>query len=313
MRINFVAVSRFAFSMATCLRSGLAPRRSLELSAAAAGSPPLSRAAANAAKACDEGISISDGLLPAARWLPPFFIPVLQAGELCGRHVEAFELIHQHCNRLEPSLRLLRNTWLYPVICIGTGWVVRIALLLYFGKTNLAWQLLQQVLLTGLGSALVLWAIFQVRALRNLADAVLVQLPLFREALMRVAAVLFFSTFRLGYEAGGLHVVQTFDLALATVPNHTLRKDFAQAREVLNEGGGFEEAFSVPSSFDDTIKGTIAAGALSGHLGKSLEQIVRTETMELEVSLSKFNNLFQRLVAYGVAMSVVGTLLICLF
>ena len=93
MRINLEAISRFAFSMATCLSSGLGPSKSLELSGTTAQSARLLRAAAAAAKGCDNGLPISDGVEPYAGFFPRFFIPVIRAGEMGGRQVEAFHFL----------------------------------------------------------------------------------------------------------------------------------------------------------------------------------------------------------------------------
>jgi type II secretory pathway component PulF len=256
---------------------------------------------------------LADGLEPNARFFPYFFIPVIQAGELGGRHVEAFQLIHEHCQRLKPTLTLLRHTWLYPLICILAGWTARTALFLCFGMFQFAWLFVRDTLLTSLTILLVAWALVQTRPVKALVDAVLLQLPLVRETLIRLSIVLFFSTFRLGYEAGGLSVITAFDLALATVPNRAIRRDLARARPVLAEGGSFEDAFAQPCLLEGGIKNTIAAGALSGRLGSSLAQIIQSETLGLEVALTVFNRVFQSLVAYGVATSVAGTVLFCVF
>jgi type II secretory pathway component PulF len=311
MKIRLNAVSVFASSMATCLRAGMPPGKSLHLSGGSSESRALRRAVQQAMKACERGEAISDGLEASARDLPEFMIPVIRAGELSGRQLEAYQLIHAHCDRLGPSLRLVRNTWLYPLICILAGWCIRLAIVLYFGAFNMAWLLVRGLLGWGFFAG-VGWGILRTPFGRLAADSAVLQLPFIREAVVRASIVLFFATFRLGYEAGGLGVLQVLDLALATVRNRVIREDLAQARPVLEESGSFEAAFAEPSFLNDAIKSSIAAGSVSGHLGTSLEQIVRAETMDLELSLEIFNRIFQRLVAYGVAMSVVGTILFCL-
>jgi type II secretory pathway component PulF len=122
---------------------------------------------------------------------------------------------------------------------------------------------------------------------------------------------LFFATFRLIYESGGLDVVAMFDLALLTVRNSAIARDLQRSRPVLMDNGAFEDAFGQPVLLEDSIKSSIASGALSGHLGASLEQIVKSESMQLEITLSLFNRIFQRVVAYSVALSIVGTFLVC--
>jgi type II secretory pathway component PulF len=312
MRIDLEAISRFAFSMATCLSSGLRPSQSLELSGTTAQSTRLLRAATAAAEGCENGLPISDGFEPYAGSCPRFFIPVIRAEEMGGRQVEAFRLIHEHCQRLKPALTALRNTWLYPVVCVLAGWIIQTCIFLYFGMFSFAWQFVRDTFITSAGVVLVGWGLMQTRPVKEMVESLLLHLPLVRETLVRLAIVLFFSTFRLAYEAGGLNVLTVFDLALATVPNAAIRRDLTRARPVLAEAGAFEEAFAEPRLLEDSLKSSIAAGAMSGHLGSSLEQITKSETLELEILLQKFNSIFQRLVAFGVVMSVVGTVLMCM-
>jgi type II secretory pathway component PulF len=313
MNVPLDAISRFAHSLATCLDSGLLPQRALELSGGVACSRRLARAASLAAKECGEGMTVSDGLASSSSCLPHFVLPVLCAGEVAGRQVEALRLIHDHCQRLKPAMDQVRKAWLYPVVCILTGWTLRLAIFLYFGLVTSAGRFLLDTFGTAAATVAAGWLLLKLPVVKRVVDLLLLQLPVIREALVGEGLVLFFSTLRLVYDAGGLHVVQMFDLALAAVSNTALRADLARARAVLEDNGSFQDAFNEPVLLEDTIKGSLAAGALSGRLGTALEQIIRTETALLENALDVFNRIFLRLVAYGVAMSVVGTFLSCYF
>ena len=55
----------------------------------------------------------------------------------------------------------------------------------------------------------------------------------------------------------------------------------------------------------------IATGAAGGKLDQSLIQLVASVTEQLEFTLQAFNNIFQRIVAFSVAMSIVETVIIC--
>ena len=312
MKIKLDEVSRFALAMGRCLNSGMAPRKALELSAGTAPSAALRRAVRVAIPACDRGMAISEALEPSRRLFPGFFIPVVRAGEMGGRWVEAFQLIHDHCQRLKPSLELVRNTWLYPLICILSGWLIRAGLFLYFGLYYFAWLFVRDTFLTAGLLALAVWALLRIELVKQTVDGAILRIPLVGPTQIRLSVVLFFSTFRLVYEAGGLGVLVMFDLAAQTVSNLAIRKDFLSARAVLEENGAFEDAFGEPLLLEDHLKSSIAAGALSGHLGSSLDQIIKSQRAELDVKLDLFNRIFYRLVALSVAMSIVGTLLLCL-
>ncbi len=312
MKISLEAVSQFAFSMATCLRSGMPPAKAILLSGTTAPSRPLQRAAGYAAEEVEQGSPISDGLARSSQVFPHFVIPLVRAGEQSGRLAEAFELIHEHGRRLTPTLKLVRNTWLYPLVCIVSGWVIRVGLLVFFGHSEMAGLFICDLVLSLTPSVLIVWLLVRTRWSRAVIDHCLLQLPVVREAVIRFSVTLFFATFRLGYDAGDLSVLSVFDLALATVRNSAVRKDLLKARPVLDEYGSFGDAFSEPALLNDRIKGFIATGAVSGHLGSSLDRIVESETLDLENSLEKVNRVVYILVVYGVAMSIAGTLLFVL-
>ncbi len=312
MRLSLKLLSRVALSMATCLKSGLPVPRSLELSAGPADSRRLAVILARAAACCDRGSTISDALEPHRSAFPGFFLAVLQAGEMGGRLVEAFQLLHEHCERLTPTMRILRNTWLCPAVCILAGWIVRISLLLSFGLIGAAGQVAQDSLVTCGIMVAIAWTVWRVPYAKEWVDRALLQLPWVRTVLIRSGSLLFLATFKLVYETGGFSAVKTFDLALASVGNLALRRDLARAREVIEEGDGFPEAFEAPELLDDWIKGSLATGAISGKLGPSIAQIIKTEAVALESALELFNRILQRLLAYSIVLSIVGTLLFCL-
>jgi type IV pilus assembly protein PilC len=257
-------------------------------------------------------MAVSEALEPGVKVFPHYFLPVVHAGETVGRLVEAFELLSQYCYRIGPSVRLVRNTWLYPLICIVFGWIIRTGILVYFGRYQTAWQFICATFGVGLLLVVVGWLLFKMQPVKRVVDSVLLQIPLIREIEIRLAVVLFFATFRLAYESGGLGVVLMFDLAWQTVRNGAISQDLLKARRILVRNGSFEDAFRKPALLEDDLKEMINTGSISGKLDRCLTQIVATATQQLEMTLQIFNQFFQRLVVYAVAMSIVGTVLICI-
>ncbi len=297
--------------MATCLASGMTPKKSLELSGAGTQSKALREVIRAAMDRCDQGMAISDALEPGARIFPYYFLPVIRAGETGGRLVEAFQLLDRHCHRTEPSAKLVRNTWLYPLIITVFGWTIRCGVFVYFGRYEVAWHFFTTVVCVVLELGLLAWILFKFRPVKRVVDRVLLQIPLIRETEIRMAVVLFFSTFRLAYEAGGLDVTVMFDLALRTVRNDAIRHDLLKARRIMEQNGTFGDAFETSALLEDDIKALINTGAISGKLDQCLAKIVEKATLQIEVQLSLLNQILQRAVAFTVAMSIVETILIC--
>lgn len=166
----------------------------------------------------------------------------------------------------------------------------------------------------GTSSLLVLavWLLLKLQTVREGVDLLLLQIPVIREAELGLGTVLFFATFRLTYEAGGLGVVFMFDLACQTIRNSAIRRDFLKARRILDQNGTFAEAFGQLTLLEDRLKRMIATGSVSGKLEQSLTQLVALVTQQLEFTLQSFNNVFQRLVSFSVAMTIVETVVICI-
>jgi type II secretory pathway component PulF len=312
VRLDNQTQAQFADAMATCLSSGLTPKRSLELSGARSPSKAFREVIRVALERCDQGMPISEALEPGARIFPHYFLPVIRAGEAGGRLVEAFQLLSQYAYRVGPSVRLVRNTWLYPLICIVFGWVIRTGIFVYFGKYVAARQFVWATFGTGLLVALGGWLLFKLPLVKRVIDLGLLQIPLIRETEIRLAVVLFFSTFRLAYEAGGLGVVVMFDLAWQTVRNDAIRRDLLKARRIMEQNGTFGDAFADSALLGDNLKSMINTGSISGRLDQTLTKVVETATQQLEMSLQIFNQLFQRLIVGLVGLSIIETLWICI-
>ena len=312
MKIDNSSLKQFAGSMAKCLAAALPVSQALELSGARTPSRPLRKAVDLARQRCEDGLPVSEALAPVAALFPRHFLPVLRAGEAAGKQAEAFHLLYQHCQQTGPSLRVVRNTWLYPLICIVFGWIIRVCIFIYFGKYHAAVSF--AVTAFGLSALLGLtgWLLFRLPPVKRAVDFLLLQLPVLRETELRLGFVLFFSTFRLTYEAGGLSVVRMFDLALATVRNDTIRRDLLPAREILAENGPIGDAFEESNLLDVEMKGLIHTGSLSGQLDQCLNKIVEKATWQLELTLRMFNQIFQRLVVFCVVMSIIETVLMCI-
>lgn len=308
MRIDNQTLWLFADAMAGCLGSGLPPSTALGLSGEGKRSKRLREVIRVARQRCDQGMAISDALEPNAKAFPHYFIPVVRAGETGGRLVEAFELLRDYTHRVGPSLTLVRNTWLYPLVCIVFGWVIRAGLFAYFGKYAAA-----ALFIGGTFGGLALtvlagWLLAKIKPVKRVFDTIRLQLPLVREIETNLATVLFFATFRLVYQAGGLDVVAMFDLAFPTARNTVIRRDLLKARAVLEQRGSFADAFGRLALIDSGFKGAIATGCASGRLDQGFASIVDEANARLTVMLNSFNFIFQRVVAFCVTMSIIETL-----
>ena len=103
-----------------------------------------------------------------------------------------------------------------------------------------------------------------------------------------------------------------FDHALETVPNLAVRQDLLKARAVLEQNGGFDEAFDKPETVEARFSQIIATSAIAGKLDSGLDYVVALATDRLEYWLDLFCQGSLRLMGYAIAMSIAGTVWFCL-
>jgi type II secretory pathway component PulF len=306
-------LSWFSYSMGQCLSAGLLPRQALEASGGRAGSPAFRQCIRTAVEHCDQGGSLADALDRSGCPLPHFYVPVVRAGEVSGRLEEAFRFLHEHCQRMNPIMTLVRNTWRFPLVCILFGWVIRTGIFAWFGAWRLALDFIAGTFVMFGLVVLVAYLLLKFDRVRRLVDLLLLQLPAVRKVETELATALFFGTFNLVYKTGGVEVVEMFDLASATVRNTCLRADLLRARRVFEERGSFEEAFAEPAMIEVTYKGLVATGALGGKLDEALDHIVAMTGERLETGLKLFQEFLYRAVVLSVGMSIATTILTCVF
>ncbi len=111
----------FSFGLATCAESSADLVRGLELCLKPMRGTAIGGRWSGAVDAVRRGSSLADALGPAEELLPPFFLPVIQAGEQSGRLGEALRFLEKHCNLLAGPALALRNVWLFPVVILMFG------------------------------------------------------------------------------------------------------------------------------------------------------------------------------------------------
>jgi type II secretory pathway component PulF len=309
MKANLKDLEEFSYSMVKCLSSGIQVARSLELSGSSSESRALRRCVRHAIVKVKDGATIWEALAFNEKIFPHFFVPVVRCGEESGRLVEAFEYLCDYCHKLRPAAKIIRQTWLYPIVLIVFGWLVRSMLYLIFDSPGTAWQFAQGTFVKFGIIAAIIYVVLKLRPARVLFDWIKLQLPLLRETQIDFSIDIFFRTLNLVYKTGGIHIARMVEMASLTIANSLIKKDFLRARQPLLDGEPIAESFSRQRLVPQVYKDEIAVGAVSGELARCLNKICEISSRMLEMRLKIFNNIFLRIISYAVAMSIVFTVL----
>jgi len=295
--------------MVKCLSSGIDVARSLELSGSSSESKALRRCVRKAIASVKDGATVWEALQTNKKILPHFFVPVVRCGEVSGRLVEAFEYLCDYCHKLRPAAEIVRKTWLYPIVLIAFGWLVRSLLYWIFDSPGAAWQFAQGTFVKFGIIAALFYIVLKLRPARVLFDWIKLQLPLWRETEIDFSINIFFRALNLMYRTGGIHIAKMADMASGTLGNTLIRKDFMRVQDGLLAGESIQESFSGPKLLARVYKDEIAVGAVSGELDRCLDKICEISSRMLTMRLERFNNISLRVVSYSVAMSIVFTVL----
>jgi type II secretory pathway component PulF len=301
-------LSRFAGNLATCLESGVEIKKSLETAKRSLAHTPLAGAMEVVVMRVDRGDSLATALAAAEWGLPPFFVPMVQAGEQTGRVDESLRYLEHHCKMIAGPAQALQNAWLLPLTVAVAGTAIKLAayLLLAPWSTTLsfAWASLKFYTMLGAAAFLVLGS-----PVKPLFDQLKLLLPFISSIEQETAANRFFHAFAMLYAAAGRRVDEMIDFSCRTVPNVAIRRDLLAVARRIKAGTSLPEAFRPAVYLAQEQKDLIATGDLSGTLEKSFERISNDAAEKLKVRLGLVQLIFSRVVFPLIAYSVLTTLI----
>lgn len=307
VKIPFEQLSTFVGNLSTCLTSGINVPQSLKTCTRSSPSRVLREMGPGAAERVEAGMPLSDALEPDAHCFPPFFLPVIRCGEQVGRLDEALEYLQQHCLLLVAPSKAMRNTWLFPLIIVATGSLIKMAAYVVFAPVMVALVYAARTLLDYGIVAAVLYVVYKVPQAKSIVDRAKLLVPVLGQAERELAVNRFFHAFNLVYSTGGMRVEAMIKLAAATVDNDLLRSDFLRALSVIEARGSITEAFAAVIAIAEEHKALITAGEEGGKLEEAFATISRLTGESVRHRLTMFNQIFFRIVAAMVMLSIVFT------
>jgi type IV pilus assembly protein PilC len=306
-KVPLEQLSRFCGNLAMCLSAGMTVLIALRTCHRTSPHPKLKEIMQAATERVEAGMELSDAIEPWRNHFPAFFLPVLRCGELSGRMDMALGYLEQHCHLLIAPARTVRNTWFVPLCIMLFGSAFCVAAHLVFAPLSATFgYVIQTVKFYGTVAAAVL-ATMYVPELKALVDRLRLVIPLLGPAERELAINRFFHTMNLLYSTGGQRVEQMMRWAAESSGNVALRADFLRAATVIESGGTISAAFSTIASLPREYKATIATGEEAGKLDAAFDTVCRLSADSVHHHLSAFQQIFFRVVAAAVILSVMGT------
>ena len=308
-KIPLEELSRFAGNLATCLAAGIRVPEGLRTCTRSSATALLPQIAEAAAEHTASGMELSDALEPDQRHFPPFFIPMIRCGERVGRLDEALRYLEEHCRLLGPPTRMMRNTWLYPLVIVLFGSVVKTLAYALLAPVSQTLSYVIHTLFNYGILAAVFWFFLAAAEAKRILDHLKLVLPLIGQVERELALNRFFHSFNMLYSTGGTRVEAMIRLAARAIGNTVVRDDVLRAAEVIEGKGTITDAFAATTTVTADQKATIGAGEQAGKLEDAFAAISRATAESVQFRLKAFQQVFFRIVMFVVTLSVAGTLL----
>ncbi|MDA8745654.1 type II secretion system F family protein [Rubripirellula amarantea] len=301
-------LAQFCHDFGMCVRSASDITRALVLCLKPLRQSKLGRLWIDAAAKVARGSSIADALASGQSRLPPFFLPVVRAGELSGRLDEAFSFLESHCKLLAGTASALRKLWLMPIAIMLFGSVIKVLMHLGMGSITGALSLLLMELLSW-GQLAAIVIIVMMTPVRSFFDQARLAIPFLGALEREIALHRFFRVMSLLYGVGGHRVEMMIRIAADTVSNEAARNDLSEAATAVESGATMAEAFRRVSLLSDDEKATIEVGEMSGSLEHSFEQISDQTGNSMLAKINFIEPILVRIVTAIVTLSIISTAL----
>ena len=304
---QYKQLARFSHDLELCARSSADIVRGLELCLKPLRNTRIGDRWTAAVDQVRRGSTLADALSPAEDLLPPFFLPVIKAGEQSGRLVEALAFLESHCSLLAGPASALRNVWLFPLAIMLFGSALKFILYLVMGSAADAISVLAKELFYYLQIALIV-AIAVWTPVRYFVDQLRLSLPLIGPLEREIALHRFFRVLALVYSVGGHRVELMIQMAAKTVSNNAARIELLKAATAIEEGATIPDAFRRVGILTGDEQATIEVGEMSGTLEKVFDQISDDLGASMIAKLKIIQPILVRIVMVFVVLSIIGAI-----
>lgn len=304
--LSYERLGHLSYNLATCLAAGIPLPQAFRTTTQSLARGDAETWEAIAAR-LESGCDLTDALRPIAQRLPPFFLPMIAAGELTGRLPELLHHVSQHCRLLARPARALRNVWLAPLTIYGAGIVLRLLLLLFMGDWTQFWR--EGVNATAeLGSIVTMGLLLVAPPFKPAWDRLRLIVPVLGKSERDLSISRFLRVFAMLYGAGGMRVEKMIRFAAQSVANDYYQIDFARAAQRVEKQMTLAQAFADCVALNSEEKETIASGELSGTVERQCERLADLLDESLEARMKIVTDIAARIMMGLVTASVVTLL-----
>jgi type IV pilus assembly protein PilC len=305
----------FNQQLAALLHAGLPVLQSIQMLRLRSPNPKLREVLADVEARIKSGVALSEAFAAQGETFPRIYTASILAGERSGSLDEILRRYVTYTKAMVTVKRKFRSALTYPAILLSAS-VILIAVLTTFVipqfsaiyenvGTELPWLTTAVVGLSGgirgnlywllpsvIGAAVGLFYWRRTENGRRTIDRTLLRLPIVG-TLIRQLTTAQMSRSLATLLAGGITLVEAFQIALASVTNRELLRVTEPALQKIREGKPFTESLAAAGWVPEMAVDMIGVGERSGSLTTMLEEVAGFYDAETEVKLGQLTTFIE--------------------
>ncbi|HWT03377.1 MAG TPA: type II secretion system F family protein [Pyrinomonadaceae bacterium] len=325
----------FNQQLAALLRAGIPILQAISMLRKRAQSAGLSAVLGDVEEKIRGGLALSAAFAAQGAVFPRIYTASILAGERSGALDEVLDRYVEYMRRSVNLRRKIRGALAYPMMLLVASFGMVAFLTVYvvprmsslfegFGRGKLPWL---TIIVTGIADwvsgnfwwlvpavivglvALVFWA--RTPSGRITVDRTLLKIPLVGKLLRQVAVAQ--ATRSLAtLLAGGITLVESWEIAAESITNRELRRRSSAILPMIREGRSFTESLESAGWFPELAVDMIGVGERSGSLREMLDEVAVFYDSEAEVKLEQLTTTIEPAILI-VMGGVVVTILLSIY
>lgn len=331
VRIKLDDFLLFNQQLAALLHAGLPVLQSIQMLRQRSPNPRLREVLGDVEARIKSGSALSEAFEAQGETFPKIYTASILAGERSGSLDEVLRRYVSYTKSIVGLRRKIRGALTYPIILLSAAVVLVSVLTTYVipqfssiyenvgadlpvitkvvvgisttVRGNLYWLLPMIVLIVG---GLFYWR--RTESGRRTMDAIILRIPIVGE-LVRQMTTVQFSRSMATLLAGGITLVDSFQIALVSVTNRELLRATEPALQQIREGKPFTESLAAAGWVPELAIDMIGVGERSGSLRDMLDEVSGFYDAETEVKLGQLTTFIEPAILITMGGIVVTILL----
>lgn len=334
VRIKLDDFLLFNQQLAALLHAGLPVLQAIQMLRQRSPNPKLRTVLADVESRIKSGSALSEAFAAQGDTFPKIYTASILAGERSGNLDEVLRRYVSFTKSIAQLRRKIRSALTYPIMLLCAAAVLIVVLTTFvipqfsslydnmgadlptltvyvvgfstMVRENIFWL---APALAGLFAALVSWR--RTENGRRLIDHLILKIPVVGELLKQMTTAQF-SRSMATLLAGGITVVESFQIAMASIANRDLLRSTEPALPKVREGKPFTESLAEAGWVPELATDMIGVGERSGSLREMLDEVAGFYDAETEVKLGQLTSMIEPAILFLMA-GVVITILLAIY